>query len=254
MNKKDKETKKVSNKKENKETKKVSSKKENKAPLEESEKIKSILKNIEDAEKVVIKEFVEENDELENSKEGEVTPLVELISSNNFDDLKLDNEIEEIGELNETIEAEIDDLNEKMSMNPNTSTVFELQESEFPEPDPEEVRLIRQQLLGVPAETEEVKSAVVEQAEVTVTKRNIVNVSNMQQAYNYSQKEIEQAINVLMSEHNYSFIQARAIIEEKIRNKETLITNLTAKPKTQTPQSQIQVIPSERGTVYIKNN
>ena len=180
MNKKDKETKKVSNKKENKETKKVSSKKENKAPLEESEKIKSILKNIEDAEKVVIKEFVEENDELENSKEGEVTPLVELISSNNFDDLKLDNEIEEIGELNETIEAEIDDLNEKMSMNPNTSTVFELQESEFPEPDPEEVRLIRQQLLGVPAETEEVKSAVVEQAEVTVTKRNIVNVSNMQ--------------------------------------------------------------------------
>jgi len=158
--------------------------------------------------------------------EDEVTPIAILydVEEEKYDEHPIieDDESEETSAfLDEKIDKEVEVLNEKMN------AVEKLE-------DLSQVKV------------EEPKQA---QINVEAQRMNIVRVTNNapQTNISYSQDNIQSAINSLMTENKLTFIEARAIVEERMRRKESLIQkNTTQKP--QQPTNKITVIPMKFNT------
>lgn len=167
--------------------------------------------------------------------EDEVTPIAVLydVEEEKYDESPILEEIESEGPsafLDEKIDKEVEVLNEKMNV---IDKLSQTKVEEDPEP--------KQEL-----PIEEPKQVKIN---VEVQRMNIVRVTNntSQTNISYSQDNIQSAINSLMTENKLTFIEARAIVEERMRRKESLIQkNTTQKP--QQPTNKITVIPMKFNT------
>jgi len=252
-----------------KKTKKTTKKEISKEKMEST-----ILQNMEDNETNPIINEIEEVEEVKVDPEG-VTPLVELLGSSNdiaeasfnFDEntQKEASENEEVVFVDENIQKEIDEMNRKMGYTP----VETPNEAQIEAAVEAKVTIEPQNVISVSNQTEQEKKAydyykktetpvetvinnISSPTIESVERKEVVVTNTVEGKKNVTQQDFQSAIGILMTENKLSYLEARAVIEQRLQKGEGLIQRSQV---VQTPvKGQVRTESSENnGETHVRN-